>query len=211
MRCTPPASGSRSRATARCRRIPGSTGCASAPRRAARSSSARGDELKLVWPQPGTDLDALERWDFAPSAGPAARHRRRREATPRARRRRSRWCMDRPQWRLSLQTHKRARACAEPRQRFFVRVRPPQLLDAVPLPLRQQLGWKSRQEQVASRGVESAREVLLAVRHQAVAQLAHAIDRDVAEAAARREHRVAPILPAVWQKPNCAATVAKLE
>ncbi|WP_239591879.1 hypothetical protein, partial [Stenotrophomonas maltophilia] len=24
-----------------------------------------GDELKLVWPQPGTDVDARERWDFA--------------------------------------------------------------------------------------------------------------------------------------------------
>ena len=24
-----------------------------------------GDELKLVWPQPGSDVEAMERWDFA--------------------------------------------------------------------------------------------------------------------------------------------------
>ena len=61
-----------------------------------------GDELKLVWPQAGTDIDALERWDFAnrliqPLDDPAA------EANRAA-------CvalvMERPGWRLSLQTHK---------------------------------------------------------------------------------------------------------
>ena len=61
-----------------------------------------GDELKLVWPQPGTDLDAVEGWDFAnrllqPLDDPFA------EANRAA-------CvalvLDRPQWRLSLQTHK---------------------------------------------------------------------------------------------------------
>ena len=30
-----------------------------------------GDELKLVWPQDGIDLDALELWDFPPPADPA--------------------------------------------------------------------------------------------------------------------------------------------
>ncbi len=39
--------------------------CASAPRRGAKSSSAAGDELKLRLAQAGTDVDALERWDFA--------------------------------------------------------------------------------------------------------------------------------------------------
>lgn len=61
-----------------------------------------GDELKLVWPQPGTDLDAIERWDFAnlllqPLDDPHA------DANRAA-------CIDlvmaRPRWRLSLQTHK---------------------------------------------------------------------------------------------------------
>ncbi|RZM34970.1 MAG: 7-carboxy-7-deazaguanine synthase, partial [Sphingomonas sp.] len=61
-----------------------------------------GDELKLVWPQPGTDIADVETWDFA--------HRllqplddRRADANREA-------CvamvMQRPAWRLSLQTHK---------------------------------------------------------------------------------------------------------
>ena len=66
----------------------------------------RGDELKLVWPQPGSDLDALEDWDFAnlliqpldtgEAAGNAAS-----EAAAIA------VVMDRPKWRLTLQAHKR--------------------------------------------------------------------------------------------------------
>ena len=61
-----------------------------------------GDELKLVWPQAGTDLDAVERWNFthrllqplddfdAPANHAAA----------------IALVMERPHWRLSLQTHK---------------------------------------------------------------------------------------------------------
>jgi 7-carboxy-7-deazaguanine synthase (Cx14CxxC type) len=62
----------------------------------------RGDELKLVWPQAGSDLDVLEQWDFAhrliqPLDDPnAADHVR--AATD--------LVMARPAWRLSLQTHK---------------------------------------------------------------------------------------------------------
>ena len=66
----------------------------------------RGDELKLVWPQPGSDLDQLEGWDFAnllvqpldtgDPAGNAAS-----EAAAIA------VVMDRPRWRLTLQAHKR--------------------------------------------------------------------------------------------------------
>ena len=66
----------------------------------------RGDELKLVWPQPGSDLAALEDWDFAnlriqpldtgDAAGNAAS-----EAAAIA------VVMDRPRWRLTLQAHKR--------------------------------------------------------------------------------------------------------
>ncbi len=61
-----------------------------------------GDELKLVWPQPGIDIDDIETWNFAnlllqPLDDPRADANR--EA-----------CVDlvmaRPQWRLSLQTHK---------------------------------------------------------------------------------------------------------
>ena len=63
----------------------------------------RGDELKLVWPQAGIDIDALERWDFAhhlvqpmDAIGMEAIHR---EAAVD-------FAMARPKWRLSLQTHK---------------------------------------------------------------------------------------------------------
>ena len=65
----------------------------------------RGDELKLVWPQPTSDLDAMEQWQFAHfliqpmdmgdaelNAASVA------EAT--------RFVMERPKWRLSLQNHK---------------------------------------------------------------------------------------------------------
>lgn len=61
-----------------------------------------GDELKLVWPQAGTDIDAVERWDFAhrllqpmdDAAGQANV-----DAAIAL-------VMERPWWRLSLQTHK---------------------------------------------------------------------------------------------------------
>ena len=61
-----------------------------------------GDELKLVWPQPGTDIDAVERWDFAhrllqPLDDPAA-HANRDACVE--------MVLERPWWRLSLQTHK---------------------------------------------------------------------------------------------------------
>ena len=61
-----------------------------------------GDELKVVWPQPGTDLDALARLSFGslllqPMDGPD------RDVATRA-------CIDAvladPRWRLTLQTHK---------------------------------------------------------------------------------------------------------
>jgi 7-carboxy-7-deazaguanine synthase len=62
----------------------------------------RGDELKLVWPQPGIDPSELEQWEFehflvqpmdcaeADTALEAA----------------IRLAMDRPRWRLTLQAHK---------------------------------------------------------------------------------------------------------
>lgn len=61
-----------------------------------------GDELKLVWPQPGVDLDAIEQWDFDNflvqpmdcAEGEAAMA----AAVALA--------MERPRWRLTLQAHK---------------------------------------------------------------------------------------------------------
>ncbi|HEU0066588.1 MAG TPA: 7-carboxy-7-deazaguanine synthase [Sphingomonas sp.] len=61
-----------------------------------------GDELKLVWPQAGTDVDELERWDFTHHLiqplddRDAAAHRQAAMAL----------VMARPWWRLTLQTHK---------------------------------------------------------------------------------------------------------
>lgn len=61
-----------------------------------------GDELKLVWPQPGSDLDAIEQWDFGhwliqpmDSADAAANTQAAIDLV-----------LARPRWRLSLQTHK---------------------------------------------------------------------------------------------------------
>ncbi|MFV0622810.1 7-carboxy-7-deazaguanine synthase [Sphingomonas sp. ac-8] len=62
----------------------------------------RGDELKLVWPQAGIDLDEVERWDFAnflaqPLDDPQADANRQAAVD---------LVLARPKWRLSLQTHK---------------------------------------------------------------------------------------------------------
>ena len=62
----------------------------------------QGDELKLVWPQPGSDVDELERWDFAhhqiqplDSVDAVANHAAAIDLV-----------MARPRWRLTLQAHK---------------------------------------------------------------------------------------------------------
>ena len=61
-----------------------------------------GDELKLVWPQPGSDVAAIEDWDFAhfllqpmDDARGAENHRAAID-----------FVLARPKWRLTLQTHK---------------------------------------------------------------------------------------------------------
>ena len=61
-----------------------------------------GDELKMVWPQPGLDVSDIEGWDFRhwlvqPMDGAAAAETRE-EAI--------RFVLAHPRWRLSLQTHK---------------------------------------------------------------------------------------------------------
>ncbi|MHA3842112.1 7-carboxy-7-deazaguanine synthase [Sphingomonas aestuarii] len=62
----------------------------------------RGDELKLVWPQPGSDIDAIEGWDFANFLIQPMDDVRG-EANVRAA---IDFAMARPKWRLTLQTHK---------------------------------------------------------------------------------------------------------
>jgi 7-carboxy-7-deazaguanine synthase len=72
------------------------------PKAGAPLQQTRGQELKVVVPQPGLDLDALATLDFAhhflqPMDGPDAK-------------RNTQWAIDRclhdPRWRLSVQTHK---------------------------------------------------------------------------------------------------------
>ncbi|AST32007.1 7-carboxy-7-deazaguanine synthase [Ralstonia solanacearum] len=72
------------------------------PKMGAELVVTRGDELKVVIPQPGQDLDAYERLDFRhfflqPMDGPLAR-----QNTALA----VELCQRRPRWHLSLQTHK---------------------------------------------------------------------------------------------------------
>jgi 7-carboxy-7-deazaguanine synthase (Cx14CxxC type) len=62
----------------------------------------RGDELKLVWPQPGLDPRVLEQWDFdyflvQPMDGPSINDNRLAAIS---------FVLGHPVWRLSLQTHK---------------------------------------------------------------------------------------------------------
>ena len=71
------------------------------PKAGSETVQRRGDELKLVWPQPGSDLDAMEGWSFAhrliqPLDAAGEDHREACVAL----------VMARPAWRLSLQTHK---------------------------------------------------------------------------------------------------------
>lgn len=72
------------------------------PKADAPLAQTSGDELKLVYPQPGVDPARFEGLDFAafllqPMDGPA------RDANTRAA---ADYCLRRPKWRLSLQTHK---------------------------------------------------------------------------------------------------------
>ncbi|MFC0283543.1 7-carboxy-7-deazaguanine synthase [Camelimonas abortus] len=72
------------------------------PKAGAELVQRSGDELKLVFPQPGLMPDAVAELDFRhfflqPMDGPDL------AANTAAA---VRWCMDHPQWRLSVQTHK---------------------------------------------------------------------------------------------------------
>jgi 7-carboxy-7-deazaguanine synthase len=64
-----------------------------------------GDELKLVWPQTGTDIDAIETWDFAnfliqPMDSGEIQTNKANVAAA------TELVMARPKWRMSLQDHK---------------------------------------------------------------------------------------------------------
>lgn len=61
-----------------------------------------GDELKLVWPQGGVDPSEFESWDFANFLIQPMDCEEREKALDAA----IRLVMERPSWRLSLQTHK---------------------------------------------------------------------------------------------------------
>jgi 7-carboxy-7-deazaguanine synthase (Cx14CxxC type) len=61
-----------------------------------------GDELKLVWPQPGIDPAQIEGWSFDHFLVQPMDCEQRDEAVEAA----IRLAMERPKWRLSLQTHK---------------------------------------------------------------------------------------------------------
>ena len=72
------------------------------PKADAAVAQTRGQELKLVYPQPGVDPAQFEGWDFErfllqPMDGP-----RRAENTQAA----IAYCLAHPRWRLSVQTHK---------------------------------------------------------------------------------------------------------
>jgi hypothetical protein len=102
MRSMRAVSASRSRATAPYPRIPGSTGCASAPKRGARSSSARATSsswsgrrrapISTRWKHGTSRHFLVQPMDSAEA-----------EANTRAA---VALAMERPRWRLSLQTHK---------------------------------------------------------------------------------------------------------
>jgi 7-carboxy-7-deazaguanine synthase len=75
------------------------------PKAGSETVQRSGDELKLVWPQPGSDTAEMERWEFANfliqpvDSGDESSNRANVEAA-------TRFVMEHPNWRLSLQNHK---------------------------------------------------------------------------------------------------------
>jgi 7-carboxy-7-deazaguanine synthase (Cx14CxxC type) len=61
-----------------------------------------GDELKLVWPQAGSDVSAMEGWDFRHFLVQPMDDARGQENVAAA----VAFALERPKWRLSMQTHK---------------------------------------------------------------------------------------------------------
>lgn len=72
------------------------------PKAGSETIQRAGDELKLVWPQPGSDVDAIEGWDFRHFLIQPMDDARGQANVDAA----IALVMERPKWRLSLQTHK---------------------------------------------------------------------------------------------------------
>jgi 7-carboxy-7-deazaguanine synthase len=72
------------------------------PKAGSETIQRSGNELKLVWPQPGSEVDAMSRWAFdhfliQPMDGPQLEQNRAASVA---------FILANPQWRLSTQTHK---------------------------------------------------------------------------------------------------------
>ena len=72
------------------------------PKAGSETVQRSGDELKLVWPQPGSDVAAMEGWDFHHLLLQPMDDARGQANVDAA----IALVMERPRWRLSLQTHK---------------------------------------------------------------------------------------------------------
>ncbi|NTS64732.1 7-carboxy-7-deazaguanine synthase [Sphingomonas sp. HHU CXW] len=72
------------------------------PKAGSETVQRSGDELKLVWPQPGSDVEAMESWDFCHLLLQPMDDARGQANVDAA----IALVMERPRWRLSLQTHK---------------------------------------------------------------------------------------------------------
>lgn len=82
--------------------VPGVDWLCISPKAGSETIQRAGDELKLVWPQPGSDWKAMESWDFShfliqPMDGPALEANRAACVN---------FILENPRWRLSTQTHK---------------------------------------------------------------------------------------------------------
>jgi 7-carboxy-7-deazaguanine synthase (Cx14CxxC type) len=82
--------------------IPGLDWLCISPKAGTQVVQRSGDELKLVWPQPGIDPAELESWDFAHFLVQPMDCERREEAIAAA----IALAMELPKWKLSLQAHK---------------------------------------------------------------------------------------------------------
>ena len=65
-----------------------------------------GDELKLVWPQSGSDWKAMQEWDFANHLLQPMDARLDEETSKQNLAEAIAFVQENPKWRLSLQTHK---------------------------------------------------------------------------------------------------------
>lgn len=82
--------------------VPGLDWLCVSPKAGTRVVQRSGNELKLVWPQPGIDPAELEQWDFEHFLVQPMDCDERERAVEAA----IELAMDRPRWRLSLQAHK---------------------------------------------------------------------------------------------------------